>query len=207
MSVDFAPMTKATAAAAAGPARRLRSARVELLDSQAVSAVAVLEYHQRNEAHFARWDPPMPPGFLSARHQADRLRQANEAFAAGIAYRYWLVEPAERRRVIGTVHFSTIVRGAFHSAMLGIALDHAAEGRGLMAEALGMAFAEMFSPRVNLHRVQAAVRPENERSLAVMRRLGFEAIGLARRYLLIDGDWRDHLLWQRINPDWVAPAA
>ena len=37
-----------------------------------------------------------------------------------------------------------------------------------MHEALVAAIAEVFSPRVNLHRVQAAYRPENVRSARVL---------------------------------------
>ena len=89
--------------------------------------------------------------------------------------------------------------------MLAYAIDTAHEGRGLMAEALEAALADAFSPRVNLHRVQANVRPENSRSLALLARLKFEREGLAREYLFIDGAWRDHVMNARRNPHWLAP--
>ncbi|MNR55956.1 ribosomal-protein-S5-alanine N-acetyltransferase [compost metagenome] len=41
--------------------------------------------------------------------------------------------------------------------------------------------------------------PENERSGALLKRLGFEVEGLARDYLKINGAWRDHVLTARIN--------
>ncbi len=75
-----------------------------------------------------------------------------------------------------------------------------------MHEALRTVVDEAFSPRLNLHRIQAAVRPENHRSLAVLARLGFNPIGLARRYLFIDGAWRDHQLFERTNPGFIQPA-
>ena len=96
-----------------------------------------------------------------------------------------------------------MVHGAFCSSHLGYALDAQSQGQGLMHEALEAAIAEAFSPRINLHRLQAAVRPENTRSLAVLQRLGFAVIGLARHYLFIDGAWRDHLLLDRHNPGFV----
>ena len=49
-----------------------------------------------------------------------------------------------------------------------------------------------FGP-VGLHRVQADIRPENGPSRRLVERLGFQREGLLRRYLDIDGDWRDHL--------------
>jgi ribosomal-protein-alanine N-acetyltransferase len=35
----------------------------------------------------------------------------------------------------------------------------------------------------------------------VLTKAGFEQFGLARRYLHIGGDWRDHVLFQRLNED------
>ena len=45
---------------------------------------------------------------------------------------------------------------------------------------------------------------QHAETLALIQRLGFTRIGLAPQYLMIDGDWRDHVLWQRLNPGWAA---
>ena len=45
-----------------------------------------------------------------------------------------------------------------------------------------------------LHRVEATVRPENAASRAVLAKAGFREEGLLKRYLEVDGAWRDHLL-------------
>jgi ribosomal-protein-alanine N-acetyltransferase len=91
--------------------------------------------------------------------------------------------------------------------MLGYALDAEHEGRGLMREALSAALADVFGPRVALHRVQANVRPENKRSLRLLDALGFVREGYARQYLFIDGAWRDHVLTALHAPDWPATRA
>jgi ribosomal-protein-alanine N-acetyltransferase len=54
--------------------------------------------------------------------------------------------------------------------------------------------------RLRLHRVEAACIPTNVASQAVLRRAGFEHEGLARDYLMIDGTWRDHLLFGLVSP-------
>jgi ribosomal-protein-alanine N-acetyltransferase len=108
--------------------------------------------------------------------------------------------------LLGQVHFSNVVRGPLQGAMLGYSLDGAEQGRGLMHEALTAGIGEMFSERVMLHRLQANVRPENLRSLALLVRLGFGAEGLARHYLYIDGAWRHHLMMSRVNPRFASPA-
>jgi ribosomal-protein-alanine N-acetyltransferase len=48
---------------------------------------------------------------------------------------------------------------------------------------------------MRLHRIEIAIRPENEKSLRVVEKLGFRPEGLRPRYLHIDGDWRDHLVF------------
>ena len=168
---------------------------------------AVADFYLRNAEHFAPWNPPLPDDHAAPEVVRQALAEGAEAFTLGRALRWWLHPVQAPDRVIGSVHVSALVRGAFQSANLGYALDGALQGRGLMHEALAAAIAEAFSPRVNLHRLQAGIQPENRRSLAVVRRLGFVEIGLARRYLFIAGAWRDHRLFERLNPDFIAPPA
>ncbi len=52
-----------------------------------------------------------------------------------------------------------------------------------------------------LHRLEAATRTDNIASQRVLEKNRFEPIGLARRYLHINGAWRDHVLFQRTNDD------
>jgi ribosomal-protein-alanine N-acetyltransferase len=59
--------------------------------------------------------------------------------------------------------------------------------------ALALGLDHCFGP-VMLHRVEATVRPENAASRAVLAKAGFREEGLLKRYLDVDGAWRDHLL-------------
>lgn len=186
-------------------AERLDTPRLRLQAPSAGLAPALLSFHRRNVAHLAPWDPPMPTGFLTLETQALRIEQATLAFERGEALRWWLQPVDDPLTIVGVIGLSQIARGVFHSAALGYAIDAACQGQGLMSEALQAVLAEAFGERVALHRVQAAVRPENQRSVALLSRLGFESIGLARDYLFIDGAWRDHGLWQRLNPAFRVP--
>ena len=189
---------------------QLRTARLLLQAPDAMpgspQVAAVADFYRRNAAHFAPWDPPLPADHAAPERIAQALADGAEAFATGRALRWWLQPADTPGRVIGQVHLSSLVRGAFQSCHLGYALDADCQGRGLMHEALRRVVDEAFSPRLNLHRIQAAVRPENQRSLAVLARLGCADIGLARAYLFIDGAWRDHRLFELTNPAFVQPA-
>lgn len=185
-------------------ARRLDTERLQLRAGEPRMAAALSDFLLRNQAHFAPWGPVQPADFASATTVARRLADDEEQREDGSALRWWLFTRGDRglARIIGQVHFSQISRGAFQSAMLGYQIDAAWQGQGLMREALGAALAEVFGPRVRLHRVQANVRPENARSLALLERLGFEREGLAREFLFIDGAWRDHVMLGLRNPHW-----
>jgi [ribosomal protein S5]-alanine N-acetyltransferase len=165
----------------------------------------VAAYYQRNVAHFARWDPPLPPDHARLPVVAESLAEGQRAFDEGRSLRWWLEPRGKPGWVIGSVHLSGIARGPFHGCSLGYGLDAQHTGRGLMHEALSALLDEAFSPAINLHRVQAAIRPENAASLRVVQRLGFREEGLARDYLYIDGAWRDHLLFALVNPGFIRP--
>ena len=51
------------------------------------------------------------------------------------------------------------------------------------------------SARSGLHRIEVCIRPENGPSRRVVEKLGFREEGVRPRYLHIDGDWRDHLVY------------
>jgi ribosomal-protein-alanine N-acetyltransferase len=81
---------------------------------------------------------------------------------------------------------------------LGFSICQDFQGQGLMHEALRCAI-DFVLKELELHRVMANYRPENERSHRLLQRLGFEHEGRARAYLKIDGRWTDHILTSLIN--------
>jgi len=186
----------------ATPPLVLQTERLLLRAPSVALTATVRDYLQRNQAHFAPWDPPYPPDFLEPHAVAQRLEQGEAAFAAGTVWRYWFSLLEAPERIIGQAQLSQPSRGPFQNVILGYTLDQAAQGRGLMNEALRAVLDLAFGPVLRLHRVQAAVRPDNARSRAVLKALGFAQEGLSRRYLFIDGAWRDHEVWARINPGW-----
>lgn len=177
----------------------LQTARLRLLPVNESLAAEVAAFYQRNAAHPAPWDPPSPPDFATEAFQRERLANAAADVAAGALLRWWLQPLQDSSRLVGSIGLSQIARGAFQNAMLGYAIDAEFQGQGLMHEALQAVIEHAFSPSVHLHRIQANVRPENGRSVALLQRLGFEDEGLAREYLFINGAWRDHRMFALRN--------
>lgn len=165
-------------------------------------AQAVAEFYRLNRDQLRPWSPPLTPDLESTAGQAIRLRSGSRAFQEGSAWRWWLKLKSDPIRIVGFAHLSQVVRGAFQSAMLGYGLASAAEGKGLMSEALLSVLEEVFGPRGKLHRIQANVVPTNHRSLALMERLGFEKEGLAHEYLFIGEAWKDHVMLAKRNPNY-----
>jgi RimJ/RimL family protein N-acetyltransferase len=56
---------------------------------------------------------------------------------------------------------------------------------------------------LDLHRVSAAIGPENLASIAVVKRLGFTYEGRIRHHVFTNGDWRDSLLYSLLADEWA----
>ena len=96
--------------------------------------------------------------------------------------------------MVGQLTVTGITWGSARWAQVGYWIDHGHAGRGIMPLAVALACDHCFFT-MGLHRIEIAIRPENEASLRVVEKLGFTKIGLAARYLHIAGQWRDHLLF------------
>jgi ribosomal-protein-alanine N-acetyltransferase len=101
----------------------------------------------------------------------------------------------------GTYNVSQIARGFFESAYLGYYAFAPAAGEGLMAEGLQLVLRHCFR-RLKLHRLEANIQPDNERSMRLVERAGYGYEGYSPRYLKIGGRWRDHERWAITREDW-----
>ena len=88
-------------------------------------------------------------------------------------------------------YVSTIAYGSLSSATIGYWVSERFAGKGATPTAVALATDHCFFG-VGLHRMEICIRPENEPSLRVVEKLGFRYEGLRRRYIHINGDWRDH---------------
>ena len=180
---------------------RLETERLVLRPGTAEDVPAIVAYYLRNRKRLAPVDPLRPDSFFTEEFWHLRVRLDHQEIREDRSLRLFLFPRQEPRRVIGIANFTQFVRGVAQHCTLGYAIDEAEEGKGLMEEAARAGIQRIFQVE-KLHRIQANYMPRNERSAALLRRLGFTIEGLAREYLLIAGRWEDHVLTGLINPEW-----
>jgi len=147
----------------------------------------VLDLHTANREFLAPFDPVRDDDFFTLEVHRARIAEAGR--------HSWLIlddgEPA------GFIGLSNVVRGPLQSAVLSYWVDQDRNGLGLATRAVGAVVDFAFGD-LQLHRVEAGTLPDNFASQRVLEKNGFERYGLARRFLLIAGEWRDHVLFERI---------
>lgn len=147
------------------------------------------------------WDATMPPeatsralAFPGWLRWTEKQAKLNKVLPFGLAHDpYWpkVTRLAEQSRLIGQVSVSKISEGSARSASVGYWIDQRYAGRGIVPTAVALACDYCWQV-MKLHRIEICIRPENERSLRVVQKLGFREEGMRPRYLHINGDWRDH---------------
>ena len=58
---------------------------------------------------------------------------------------------------------------------------------------------------LGLHRISAAIGPDNAASLAIVTRLGFTHEGRLRDHVFTNGAWRDSILYSLLVHEWKPP--
>lgn len=182
----------------------LDTPRLRVRLAEAHEAEHIVAYYTRNEPHLRVWEPERPGGFFTLPFWKERIALYEDQSLAGTSFRFFLFANTQTLQrevgtIVGSISLTQIERGAFMCGRLGFSVDAAGEGRGLMREALAAVVNFGFQD-VGLHRIEANHQPQNLKSAALLKRLGFEIQGYARDYLFISGAWRDHVLTARTSP-------
>jgi [ribosomal protein S5]-alanine N-acetyltransferase len=161
----------------------------------------ILRYLNDNREFLAPFEPIQPVDFQTKKYWRDAVVRGFHQFQHGQALRLFLFEKTTPKRIIGTANFTNFIYHPFYCCSLGYGLSHDRTGQGLMQEALAEGIRYVFA-QMHCHRIQANYMPRNQRSGKVLKRLGFEIEGEAKQYLLINGQWEDHVLTSLTNPHW-----
>ncbi|MDF3289191.1 GNAT family N-acetyltransferase [Streptomyces silvisoli] len=183
--------------------------RVHIRPPRPADATAYAEAVTRSAEHIGAWNPVDPNGF------AELLRNQ------GPTLQTFLVVNDEDGGLVGKCNVANIVRGRFRNGALGYDSYLPYAGTGRMTEGMRQVIDRCFahpSPTtpnagpsgrgpdaadgLALHRLEINIQPDNVRSIALAKRLGFRHEGFSPRMLYINGAWRDHERFALTAEEW-----
>jgi ribosomal-protein-alanine N-acetyltransferase len=171
---------------------RLSDGRVAMRPIKQRDRAAWSEVRSRNAAWLRPWDATSPdPGREPVPTFPSMVRHLTSEARAGRVLPFVVTYEG---RFAGQVTVGGISWGSLRAAHVGYWVDEALAGRGVIPAAVALACDHAWFG-LGLHRVEVNIRPENVASRRVVEKLGFREEGLRPRYLHIDGQWRDHLVY------------
>lgn len=175
--------------------------RLKMPVSSDYSAWSALRAESR---HFLRpWEPTWPRDDLTRMAFRRRIRRYHREIRADEGYCVFVfAEPHDE--LVGGITLAHVKRGVTQSCSMGYWAGERYAGRGLMSDAVRTLMPFCFDI-LGLNRVEAATLPTNERSIHLLKRVGFTEEGYARRFLCINGAWRDHILFALVAGDTLSP--
>ena len=147
----------------------------------------------RDRSVFAPWEPAEAESHYTAAGQAAHIAMLLERHAQGLT---WPMAVLSGGVVIGQVNIGAIVRGAVRKGAIGYWIASAYGNRGHARRAVGLAL-DLMAGELGLHRAEASTVLEHAVSQRVLRANGFSPYGIAHEHTLIDGVWRDAVLFER----------
>jgi ribosomal-protein-alanine N-acetyltransferase len=170
----------------------LREGQVALRPIRRQDAKAWREVRVRNADWLRPWESSVP----------DPVREPAPTYAGMV--RRLRLEAREGRTLpfavtyggafVGQLTINGVVGGSLRACSIGYWIDQRVAGRGITPTAVALAIDHAFGP-LGLHRVEICIRPENGPSRRVVEKLGLTIEGVRPRFLHIDGDWRDHVIY------------
>ncbi len=139
--------------------------------------------------------------FTTIEHAETLVKQHATIQAAGRGLR-WGIEEKGRPQLIGTAGFNEWAKGARRGG-LGYDLARAHWGRGLVPEALRAILAYGFG-EMNLNRIEAFVMRGNDRSMQLLRSLGFREEGILRERGAWKGGFHDLTLFALLKAEYAS---
>lgn len=157
------------------------------------------ELRAESRSFLTPWEPTWPRDDLTRTAFRRRIRRYQRDMREDEGFAFFLFR-REDDRLLGGLTLAHVKRGVAQSCSLGYWMGKPFAGRGHMTAAVRLLIPFVFEA-LKLHRIEAACLPENERSVRLLKRVGFRQEGYARRYLCINGAWRDHLLFALVAGD------
>lgn len=157
----------------------------------------LLNYYIRNKKHLEPFEPVRDNSFYTYEVQKNILSDSYRQFLNGTAVDLGIFKDDY---LIGKLKLSNIVYGIFKSGILGYSIDKDEQGKGYMKEAVNLVVNYAFQD-LDIHRVEASALVDNEPSKHVLIGCGFKELGINKKYLYINGGWKDHITYYKVRGD------
>ncbi|MBV9330712.1 MAG: GNAT family N-acetyltransferase [Alphaproteobacteria bacterium] len=152
-----------------------------------------------SRAFLAPWEPVWASDELTKGAFRRRIKRYQKEARLDSAYAFFVFRTADDV-LMGGCTLSNIRRGVTQCCALGYWIGERFARQGYMHDAVKALMPFIFST-LGLHRIEAACLPSNEPSKSLLQKAGFRHEGVARKYLQINGEWRDHLLFALLEED------
>ncbi|MEV8023738.1 GNAT family protein [Microbacterium sp. GbtcB3] len=150
----------------------------------------------QNRSWLRQWEATSPDGPISLDMRSG-VRRLLQQYRDGTGVPYVMEYDGE---IAGQLNVWGIARGSLSSATIGYWVSERFAGKGITPTSVALATDVCFED-LRLHRMEICIRPENAKSLRVVQKLGFRYEGLRRRYIHIDGEWRDHYAFALVREE------
>ncbi len=157
----------------------------------------------KSRAELEPYEPIWAKNELARSAFAARVRQAKTLAENKEAFHFMIFKKMDlgaETLFLGGITLGNVRYGSANTGEIGYWLGTPFIKNGFMRDAVSAVLAYSFST-LRLHRVEAACIQSNTRSIALLRRCGFQFEGHARSYLEINGKRHDHLLYACLPSD------
>jgi ribosomal-protein-alanine N-acetyltransferase len=145
------------------------------------------------------WEPVWADDELTRGAFRRRIKRYQKETRLDSAYVFFVLRESDDV-LLGGCTLSHVRRGVTQCCTLGYWIGARFSRQGYMTSAMKALIPFVFKT-LGLHRIEAACLTDNEPSKNLLARGGFRQEGLARRYLLINGAWADHLLFALLKDE------
>ena len=158
---------------------------------------AWVNLRRENIEYLRPWEPDISTNGLNRPAYRARLSRLKKLVQQDRAYPFHIFRETS---LVGACNVTHIDRGTAQSARLGYWVGKNYTGRGF-ARAAVEAVSKFCFTDLGLHRIEAAVQPDNQASIKVLQATHFSFEGTARGLLKINGAWRDHDIYAKLSHD------
>ena len=181
------------------PALRLAGRRVVLRPPERGDWADWAELRDVSRTFLTPWEPSWPADALGRAAFRRRLARYAVDWRTDQGYSFFVFRSLDAA-LLGGIGLSNVRRGVAETASLGYWIGQPHARQGYMTEALDLALDFTFG-HLHLHRIEAACLPTNAASRGLLLKAGFREEGYARKYLCIDGQWQDHVLFAMLRDE------